>query len=186
MKLFKQTLKASAIGAVTAALAFGVIDAKAEDAGTNITAQVTNTFTWVETQALDFGEFIAVNHGTDVSTITIDPTTGAPTYANTGAARITEITAGDRGIFDATNAAPSALMTLTLPTTVTLTCGTCPAGTEDFTVGNFVSDPTGAGLTTDATGALTVGVGARLTTIASANSYEDGAYSGTYTVSLNY
>ncbi len=189
MKVLKQTLKASAIGAITACMVFGMMDAKAEDAGTNITAQVTNTITWVETQALDFGEFTALSHTADVSTITIDPTTGAPTYGNPGSARITEITAGDRGIFDGSGIAPSVSMTLTLPTAdVTLTCGTCTGGNPTFTVpsANFTSDPAVGAVSSDAGGLVTVGVGARLTTIATAAPYEDGAYSGAYTVSLNY
>ena len=186
MDFIKKTLKVSAIGALTATLAFGVLDAKAEDAGTNITATVSNAFTLTETQALAFGTFTAKNDGTDVSTILIAPDGSAPVYGNPGDARIVEVTAGNMGIFDVTGAAPNAALDITLPSgSLTMTCGTCTAANEDFSIGTFTSDPATTA-TTDAAGDVTVNVGATLSTIASADAYEDGAYSVAYTVSLNY
>ena len=186
MNFLKKTLTVSAIGALTATVAFGVMDAKAEDAGTTITASVQNAFTLAETQILEFGTFTAKNHGTDVSTIVMANDGTGPTYNNPGSARITEVTAGQMGIFDVTGASPSTDLTIALPVSETLTCGTCSGSQEDFTVNTFTSSPGAGSITTDATGAVTVNVGATLTTINSANTYEDGDYTSTYTVSLNY
>ena len=185
MDLLKTTLKASAIGAITASLAFGVMDAKAETAGTNITATVQNAFTFSETTALGFGTIIAINDATDTSTIVID-TAGTPTYNNPGAARLTEVSPGQNGVFDISAAAPSADIDVTYPASVTLTCGACSGSQEDFTVSTFTDNSVAGTVTTDGTGAFTINVGATLTTIASTDSYEDGLYSGAFTVTANY
>ena len=186
MNFLKKTLKVSAIGALTATLAFSVMDAKAEDAGTNITATVTNAITFAETQALSFGEFVAINHASDVSTITMANDGSGATYGNTGSARITEIVEGNMGIFDVSDAAINASLTLTLPTTVTLDCTLCGASNPDFSVGTFTSDPAVGSLTTNGSGAATINIGATLTTVAGASNYEDGDDTGAYTVSVNY
>tara|TARA_B100001971_G_C18196398_1_gene541734 strand:- start:777 stop:1334 length:558 start_codon:yes stop_codon:yes gene_type:complete len=185
MDLLKKTLKASAIGAITASLAFGVLDAKAETAGTTITATVQNAFTFTETTALTFGTIIAVNDATDTSTIVMN-TAGTPAYNNPGAARLTEVVAGTNGVFDITAAAPSAGIDVTYPASVTLSCGTCSGSQEDFTVNTFTDNSVAGTVTTDGAGAFTINVGATLTTINSANAYEDGAYSGAFTVTANY
>jgi len=184
MDLLKKTLKASAIGAITASLAFGVMDAKAETAGTNIVATVQNAFTFVETQPLAYGTFVAINHATDTSTIVMS-IAGVPSYNNPGAARITEIVAGQQGIFDITAAAPSTDIDVSYTSPVLLSCATCTGSEPDFSVATFVDDSTAGTVTTSATGEVTLNVGATLTTVAGAV-YEDGAYSGAYTVTANY
>ena len=185
MDLLKKTLKASAIGAITASLAFGVMDAKAETAGTNITATVQNAFTFVETTALTFGTFVAINDTVDSSTIAIDAA-GANVIANPGNARIVAITPGTNGVFDVSAAVPSTTINVTLPTTVTLNCAACTGAQADFDVGTFVDDSTAGVITTDASGAVTLNVGATLSTVPGAAIYEDGSYAGAYTVTANY
>jgi len=180
----KKALNTTAVLAVTAGVAFTAIEAKAEDAGTNITATVQNAITWVETQPLQFGTFVAIADATDTSTLAID-VAGASTILNPGNARLVEITAGQQGVFTASAAAPSTAVTVTLPVSVTLNCGACSGAQPDFTVDTFVDD-TGGAPVTDGAGGLVVNVGATLNTIASATPYEDGAYSGAYTVSINY
>ena len=184
MSILKKTLNTTAIAAVALAMAFSVSTAKAEDAGTNITATVQNAITWVETQPLAFGTIVAISDATDTSTLVID-TTGADTFNNPGNARLVRVSGGQQGIFDASNAAPNTQLTLTLPTSVTLNCSSCTGTPPDFTINNFTDDVGGAP-TTSGTGTATVNIGATLNTIASANAYEDGLYSGAYTVSINY
>ena len=184
MSILKKTLNTTAIAAVALAMAFSVSTAKAEDAGTNITATVQNAITWDETQPLAFGTIVAISDASDTSTLVID-TTGADTFNNPGNARLVRVSGGQQGIFDASNAAPNTQLTLTLPTTVTLNCAACSGSQPDFLINNFTDDAGGAP-TTDGTGAVTVNIGATLNTIASANAYEDGLYSGAYTVSINY
>ena len=186
MDFLKKTLKVSAIGALTATMAFGMMDAKAETAGTTITATVNNAIAFAETQPLAFGEFVAVIHASDVSTILMANDGTGPTVGNTGSARITPVSNGQMGIFDVTGAATNAALTLALPTTVTLTCDLCPVGTPTFSVGTFTSDPAVGAVTTDGSGDVTINVGATLTTATGATAYEDGLYDAAYTVSVNY
>ena len=186
MNFIKKTLKVSAIGALTATLAFGVMDAKAEDAGSDITATVSNAFDLTETQALAFGTFTAKNDASDVSTILIGTDGSAPTYGNTGNARIVEITPGVMGIFDVSGAAPDAALDITLPGTLTMSCADCSGTNPDFSIGSFTSNFPSGSATTDGSGAVTVNVGATLSTVAGSENYEDGEYSVAYTVSMNY
>ena len=184
MDLLKKTLTTTAVVALSAGIVFAASDAKAETAGTNITATVQNAFNLTETQALGFGTIVAINHATDTSTLVID-TAGTPTFNNPGSARLVEVVAGQQAIFDITGAAPTTALTLTAPGPVTLVCGACSSSQEDFTVNAFTDDVAGAP-TTDAAGAVTFNMGATLSTIASANVYEDGLYSGAYTVTVDY
>ena len=187
MDFIKKTLKVSAIGALTATLAFGVLDAKAEDAGTEITAEVSNAFVLTETQALAFGTFTAKNDGTAISTISIVSDGSAPTYDNPGAARIVEIAPGNMGIFDVTGAAPNASLAITLPgSALTMSCDDCSGTNPDFSIDNFTSNFPSGNATTDGSGNLTVNVGADLITVPGTEQYEDGDYAVAYTVSLNY
>ena len=156
----------------------------AEDVNSTVTATVANAFTLAETQALSFGSIVAISDGSDTSTMVID-NAGAVTVNNPGAATIIELSGAQQGIFDITGAAPSTTMTLTLPASVTLTCGTCSGSQPDFTVDTITNDVAGAPAT-DGTGAATINIGATLNTIADANPYEDGDYTGTMTVSVNY
>jgi len=184
MDLLKKALNTTAVCALTAAVAFGTVEAQAETAGTNIQAIVANAFTFTETTALGFGSMVAINDATDTSTLVVDHT-AAPIYNNPGAAILIEVLPATAGTFDISGAAPSTAITITFPASVTLNCGACAVGTEDFTVDTFVSS--GAGTeTTDGTGAVTFTIGATLNTINSANAYNDGTYSGAYTVTANY
>jgi hypothetical protein len=184
MDLLKKTLTTTAVVALATGIIFGATSAKAETAGTSITATVANAFTLVETTPLAFGSLVAINHAVDTSTLVID-TAGIHTYNNPGNARLVQVTAGTQGVFDITGAAPTTALVLTMPAPVTLNCGTCGAGTEDFTVNTFTDNVAGAP-TTDGAGAVTFNVGATLNTIASANAYNDGPYSGLYTITVNY
>ena len=184
MDLLKKTLTTTAMVTLVAGVIFGATSAKAETAGTNITATVLNAFTFVETTPLAFGTFVAIIDATDTSTLVID-VAGVHSYNNPGNARLVAVTAGSQGVFDVTAAAPTTALVLTFPAAVTLVCGACGAGTEDFTVNGFVDDVAGAP-TTDGAGAVTFNVGATLNTIASANTYNDGSYTGAYTITVNY
>lgn len=181
-------MRNSAIALSMAVFAFCASDAMAEDAGSSVDVTVQNAFTFTEDQALNFGTFVAISDATDTSNIVIAPG-GGNTVNNPGNALIIALTAGVAGQFTIAGAAPTTALNVSLPTSVTLVCGACSGSQPDFVVNTFTDDSAGGPggtVTTDGSGGGTLNVGATLNTQADANPYEDGTYSGAYTVSVNY
>lgn len=177
-------LSRTALALAVSAFALCAGDAKAEDAGTTISATVQNAFTFVENTALNFGTFVAIADASDTSNIIVAPG-GANTVNNPGAALIIALSAGVPGSFTVSGAAPSTALTISLPTSVTLVCGACSGSQPDFVVNTFV-DSGGGTVTTNGSGGVSFTVGATMNTETSATPYEDGTYSAAYTVSANY
>ena len=183
MKLMRN----SAVALSLAVFAFCASDAMAEDAGTNVDVVVQNAFTFTEDTALNFGTMVAISDPTFTATVAIDPTTGIGAPASGGgSAQIIPLGGSAQGAFTVSGAAPNTQLTLTLPASVTLNCAACSGSQPDFTVNAFLDNAVGADVLTDGSGGATFNVGATLNTITSANPYEDGTYSGAYTVSVNY
>jgi Domain of unknown function (DUF4402) len=162
-----------------------------ETAGSPIQVTVSNAFTFTETQALNFGTIVAVNHTADTSVYAVDETGIVTAPTNPGNALMYEIVPAVEGTFTISGAAPSTVINVTLPaTSVTLTCGACGGTPAEFTVDNFVTDAAGTvpnlTVTTDGAGAAAFAIGADLTTIASANAFGDGDYTAAYTITANY
>lgn len=178
-------MRNSAIALSMAVFAFCASDAMAEDAGSSVDVTVQNAFTFTEDVALNFGTFVAISDATNTATLAIDAT-GATTVTNNAPALIIELVSGVQGQFTISGAAPTTGLNVTLPTSVTLTCGACSGSQPDFVVNTFVDDSVAGVVTTDGSGGATLDVGATLNTQADANPYEDGVYSGAYTVSVNY
>ena len=85
-----------------------------------------------------------------------------------------------------TNAPPSTLLTVSNPgTTYNLTNPAAPAGTPAL-VFTPAYAAVGFNNTTSATGTLSINVGGTLATVASANTYADGTYTGTYQIQISY
>lgn len=135
------------------------------------TSIVLNPLTATNVQDLDFGQLIP---GTTAGTVVINPNTGARTA--TGGAILaggTTSTAIFVGV-----ARPNRMVHLNMPNgTITLSNGT--GGT--MTVGNFTTDGN-VNRRTDANGIISFRVAATLNVAAN---QADGAYTGTFNVTLN-
>jgi hypothetical protein len=183
----KTILKITAVTAIVASMSFAAMHAQAETDDSQITVTVDNTFTLDTPTPLSFGTIVAVTDATDQSNVTISAA-GVIAYNNPGAARVTEFTAGTAGQATIADAAPNTGITISYPTSVTLTCSVapCTGTTPEFVVDTFVDDTTLGVVTTDTAGAATINFGATLETEATATAYEDGLYEGTLTITAVY
>lgn len=162
-----------------------------ETAGSPVQVTVANAFTFTETQALNFGTVVAINHTADSTVYSVDQAGVVTAPTNPGNALMYEIVAAQEGTFTISGAAPSTTINITLPaTSITLACGACGGTPAEFTVDNFVTDAAGTvpnlTVTTDGIGAASFAIGADLTTVPSANAFGDGDYTAAYTITANY
>ncbi len=175
-------------------LALGSAEAETVNSTADVTVQ--NAITFTETSALTFGTIVAIGDGTAggaAATIDIgvgvanDTTVSTPAVPGTDDL-IIELVAGDRAEYAISGAAPNTDLTVTIPAApVVLNCGGCSGAQPDFTVDTWIDNSTAGVLTTDGAGAQTLFVGATLNTDPTAiNPYEDGNYTGAYTVEVNY
>lgn len=159
--------------AVASAFALGGstfgINAYAASATGNATATVIAPIAITNTADLAFGKFAASTGGT----VVMDPA-GARTA--TGAVVLSTVTPGAAASFDVTGD-NNATYAISLPASATIT-----SGAVNMTVDTFTSTPSATG-TLSATGAQTVTVGGTLT-VASAQAA--GAYTGTFSVTVEY
>ncbi|WP_067214795.1 DUF4402 domain-containing protein [Marinomonas gallaica] len=190
-KIFKY-LPIVALPAIGMSSAFAL-----EQVNGSATVIVQNSFTLQEDSGLDFGTVRASadTTGTTVATLTLPADGSASSVVQGTNATIQEITPGAAATFSISGAAPSTALTLTLPTSTTLTTG---GGTASFTVNNFIAEVTSgpsngstyaaSNLITDTAGAVTFSVGADLVTDDGTPSadYLNGTYTGTYQVSVDY
>lgn len=188
--------------AVAVASAMFSLNVAAETVTGNASVTVLNSFTLAETQALSFGTLVAFadddagNNATDVATATIAASDGTVTYAAAGNASLTEVSAGQVGIYTISGAAPNTVITITAPTSATLTDPSL-TDTKQFTLGTFTTSVVTSGtpftFDTDSTGTMVFNLGATLTTDATgtsgssaAEAYADATFTGTFTVQADY
>jgi hypothetical protein len=156
--------------------------------GEPVTLTVQNNFTLTRTTAMAFGTFavVADTAGSNTATLTMDPTTGTLTPANTLPSQFVEVDSSSaaRGVYDVTGAAPSTTMNVTISNLVDLTCGACSGTPPAIDLTSVTADD--ATPTTDNAGAATITLGAVLTTVAGGNQYTDGAYAGTFDITVAY
>lgn len=167
----------------------------------NATATVQNTFTITKTTDLDFGTVRATNDVANAANFALMTLTaqGAVTYgAIVGASAITSLVAGTPGRFDITGAAPFTNLTWTDPALITLSPVSAPALTAEFHVTVWHPEVSGGAndglvasnnVQTDAAGAVGVLVGAEIQTdtdVLNTAGYGEGAYAGTYTITIAY
>jgi len=166
----RSIIRLSALGA-SAWLAIFATAAHAGPGSGGSTSIVLNPLTATNVQDLDFGQLIP---GTTAGTIVINPTSGARTATGgTILAGGTTSTAIFIGV-----ARPNRMVHLNMPNgTITLTNGT--GGT--MTVGNFTTDGN-VNRRTDSNGIISFRVAATLNVAAN---QADGAYTGTFNVTLN-
>lgn len=209
--MFKQnTLKVI----VASSLIAGAVSVVAQETVTSTaTVTVSNAFDLVETQPITFGTITAIgynyqstgNSGTLQARVTIPATGAGATSGTVGAAdtdpgdtdsSISILTPGQRGLYDISNAAPFTALTVTLPASTTLSAPSAPPTNGEFILDNFTAvdtdgnTPITTSITTDATGAAQIGLGAQLLTEVPAATgtltYIDATYEGSYTLTVSY
>ncbi len=157
--------------------------------GATINLTVQNAFTLAETSALDFGVLaVFCDGGNNTTTATLSTAGVLATGAPAASAQVIDIDGANRtqGVFDITGAAPTTAITVTRANITNVTCAACGGGNPLITT-TALTDDQGGGQSTDANGALTINVGATLTTLASCGTqYADGAYQGTYDLTASY
>ena len=174
-----------------------------------VSVTVQNTFNLTETQVLDFGTIRAQNDNTNVAnfaSLIITPNgtvTPAITTASIGASTITSLSTPTMAIFTVDSAAPFTDLEVTFPPNFTLTTTGVPANAAVFNIlnaswkgyivggnddGTIISD--GETMQTDAAGAVVLQVGTSLDTdilgATTTSGYVDQAYTGTYTMTVDY
>ncbi|GAB4363270.1 MAG: hypothetical protein Kow00114_19240 [Kiloniellaceae bacterium] len=164
MKYFNKFVAAGFAGLGVAAMASSAF---ATDQTGNASAQIQQAISITEDTAMDFG------------TIAVDGSSGTVTISAAGAvsgpAGYTFSGSPAAGTFTASGDASTAV-------TISFTAGSLTGPGAAMTLNNFTHDAGGTP-TTDGTGDLTFNVGADLGVNALQAS---GAYSGTYTVTVNY
>tara|TARA_R110002167_G_scaffold333039_2_gene540054 strand:- start:946 stop:1566 length:621 start_codon:yes stop_codon:yes gene_type:complete len=175
-----------------------------------VSVTVQNTFNLTETQVLDFGTIRAKNDNTNVAnfaSLIITPNgtaTPAISSASVGTvATITSLSTPTMAIFTVDSAAPFTDLEVTFPPNFTLTTTGVPANAAVFNILNaswkgYVVGGTDDGTTivdgetmqTDAAGAVVLQVGTSLDTdilgATTTSGYVDQAYTGTYTMTVDY
>jgi len=198
---------------VTSALLVGTFAANAQtpqEVESDVTVTVQNAFNLLEVAPLNFGSItVAQADGTSgdgsidtPATIRILPTGAVSTVSTgtdaTGTSVISIIAAGSFAEYTIDTAAPNTRMTLTVPAGAQPLSSPLTPATAVFNAA-FVnadvlvvnSDGTevaynGINMRTDLAGAVGFKMGGTLTPVATDFDFDDGEYSGTYTVTVNY
>ena len=182
-----------------------------ETVSSTATVTVSNAFTLQEVAAIDFGT-VRLNYAHDgtndfttSAAMTINADGSPATFVigvdgtGTSEASFTEILPGTPAEYSISAAAPFTAVSVQSLPTATLTNPASPGATLALTVGttNFEivggtnpGDPYTQGaasnMITDATGSVGFLMGGTITTLATDVTYGDGAYSGTYSVVVEY
>lgn len=154
-----------------------------------VTATVSNTINVTNTTALAIGTIGVSGDATDTATLVL-AANGTITDDSAGPARIiAQAATGQQGVIDITGGFANTDLNVDMGNPVNLNCGACTGTQPDFaltdavtslaTPGNL-SGPTTAQGTFSGTGTLSFNYGVTITTIASANAYEDGSYAGSF------
>lgn len=139
-----------------------------------------------EIEPLSFGKLVVFSSATDEARLKLDPN-GQVTLTNAGNAKIIRFGNETPGVFKVTTGAPYSAVNITLPTsTIYLTHQSQSADVARFLVTDFVSQPLSANAKLDANGALEFRVGATLRTEQIAKRYQDGLYTGSFLIDVEY
>ena len=176
----------------------------AATAPSTATVTVQNTFTLTEDTALSFGTVRATADpaGTHIGELAL-AADGTGTASTTGAnASMTELLAGSQGQFTVSNAAPFTDLTITFPADFELTATGAPPTSPTFDVLNadwVATITSGANATiayntgtpnlqtaSDGTVSFDVGTSLKTDADASTTAYIDAAYTGSYTMTVDY
>lgn len=147
-------------------------------------ARVQSALTLLEDQALSFGTVAAWAESGNSATLTLAPN-GALEASSAGDARLTPLGGAQVGVIRLTGAAPSHSVTITPEAGSIFLTHEIPGDIARFIVRDFVTSPAGSGFT-DASGELEIRVGATLETEQVDKPYENGTYSGEYSLTVSY
>jgi hypothetical protein len=151
-----------------------------------IDLELRTTLALNEIQRLDFGRLAVFSSATDQASLTLSPS-GVININNSGAARIIRFGNETPGTFRISTGAAFAPLTLTLPSGTTyLTHQSQLPSVARLLVTNFVTSPTPGNAKLNAQGTLEFQLGATLNTELTGNRYQDGLYSGTFLIDVEY
>jgi len=140
----------------------------------------------VELQALDFGRLAVSASATDEASFKLDPN-GGVTILNAGTARIMRFGNDRPATFRISTGAAYAPITLNLPGgTIYLTHQSQSAEVARLRVTDFVTQPASGIAKLNAQGELEFRLGATLRTELTTKPYQDGVYSGTFPLTVEY
>lgn len=139
-----------------------------------------------EVQALTFGKLAVYASAADQASLTL-ATNGQITLASPGSARIVRFGGEMPATIRVTTGAANAPVSIQLPgSPIYLVHASQSSGIARLLVTDFVAQPATGNAKLDAQGALDFRVGATLRTEQTPNQYQDGLYSGTYLVTVEY
>lgn len=148
--------------------------------------ELRSTLRLVEVDRLDFGRFVALSSASDQASMTLSPT-GAIAINNPAEARILRLGGESPARFRITAGAAFAPVTVVLPAdTIYLTHQSQSPTVARLLVSDFTTDPTAGNLRLDAQGAIELRLGATLRTEQTTSRYQDGEYSGTFSLTVEY
>lgn len=148
--------------------------------------ELRTTLALAQVEQFDFGRLAVFSSNTDQASLTLSPS-GGITILNPGAAKILRFGGELPATFRISAGAAYAPVTITLPSgTLYLTHQSQSAEVARLLVTDFVSLPISANAKLDAQGALEFRLGATLRTEQTVKRYQDGVYSGTYSLDVTY
>lgn len=151
-----------------------------------LAAQLQSVFSVTETQPLSFGLIAAFSDPGVVASMTLG-VNGALSVTNSGGARILPLGGARIGLIRVTGVAPNNGVTITAQATdIFLAHVTEGLNAARFVVKNFVTSPASPGARSDSLGELQIKVGATLATELTNKAYLNGAYNGTYSLTVTY
>jgi len=139
-----------------------------------------------QVEALDFGRLAVFSSPTDQASLRLDPN-GGVTVINAGTARILRFGGELPATFRVTAGAAFAPITINLPgETVYLTHQSQSAGVARLLLTDFITQPASGAAALNTQGELEFRLGATLRTEQTAKPYQDGEYSGTFSLTVEY
>ena len=151
-----------------------------------VDATLRTTLALTEIEPLTFGKLVAFSSANDVARLKLDPNSQV-TLTNAGSAKVVRFGDETPGVFKVTTGASYSPVTVTLPSTpIYLTHQSLLSDVARFLVTDFVSLPSSANAKLDATGALEFRIGATLRTEQTTKRYQDGVYTGSYQINVEY
>jgi hypothetical protein len=152
----------------------------------DIDLELRTSLALTQIEQLNFGRLAVFSSATDQARMTLSPN-GSITIINPAAAKIIRYGGEVPGTFRISTGAAHAPVTITLPSgTVYLTHQSESAQVARLLVTNFVSQPAPGSATLNAQGQLDFRMGATVSTEQTVNRYQDGEYSGTFLLDVEY
>ena len=151
-----------------------------------VDVELRTTLALTELEPLTFGKLVVFSSAADEARLILAPNNQV-TLTNAGNAKIIRFGNETPGVFKISTGASYSNVTITVPTsTIYLTHQSLSPEVARFLVTDFVSLPTSANATLDANGALEFRLGATLRTEQTVKRYQDGVYSGSFLIDVEY